>query len=409
MDRMRMNVFASRWFCVAMLASTMVLVTRGWAADKPAPQAAAADTKFDPKDMAGQWQGTAQFPAPQPALRVVFQISKDGAGWKTVFNYIDLIAQGQGIPRTANLTLQGPAVAIKVPGNNGSYQGQLSADGKTITGTWSQGGPEAVLNLTRTTTETAWEVPKPPPPPKPMAADANPSFEVATVKPAGPDERGKGFGINGRTLKTFNTSLTDLIVFAYDVHNKQILNGPDWIDKDRFDITGVPDAEGSPSNQQWKTMVQKLLADRFQLKFHHDTKELSVYILSVAKGGPKNLSKSDAKDDGFSVPIRPIPGGFSMPIRNALMTDFTGFALQGAVLDRPVLDHTDIKGRYDFTLTWAPLGTEFGGNLPPPSAADNPPPGLFTAIQEQLGLVLTPTKASADVMVIDRAEKPSAN
>ena len=98
-----------------------------------------------------------------------------------------------------------------------------------------------------------------------------------------------------------------------------------------------------------------------------------------------------------------------MPIRNAQMTDFTGFALQGAVLDRPVLDQTGITGRYDFTLTWAPLGTEFGGKLPPPPAADNPPPGLFTAIQEQLGLKLDAVKAPADVMVIDKAEKPSAN
>ena len=98
-----------------------------------------------------------------------------------------------------------------------------------------------------------------------------------------------------------------------------------------------------------------------------------------------------------------------MPIHNATMSDFTGFALQGAVLDRPVLDQTGIKGRYDFTLTWAPLGTEFGGKLPPPPPSDNPPPGLFTAIQEQLGLKLDAVKAPADVMVIDKAEKPSAN
>jgi uncharacterized protein (TIGR03435 family) len=98
-----------------------------------------------------------------------------------------------------------------------------------------------------------------------------------------------------------------------------------------------------------------------------------------------------------------------MPIKNATMTDFTAFALQGGVLDRPVLDQTGIAGRYDFTLTWAPLGTEFGGSLPPPSATDNPPPGLFTAIQEQLGLKLEAVKAPADVMVIDKAERPPAN
>lgn len=400
----------STGFLRAAMLSLVLLACASPTRVLSAQSAAAAETKVDPKDLAGQWQGTAQPPAPAPSLRVVFLISKGDAGaWKTVFNYIDLIAQGNGIPRTANLTMQGSAVDIKVPGNGGSYTGQLSADGKSITGTWSQNGADMVLNLVRATPDIAWEVPKPPPPPKQMDPNLNPSFEVATIKPNNSGDGGKGFGIRGRSFNTFNTSLTDLIVFAYDVQRKQIIDGPDWIDKDKFDITGVPDAEGAPSSRQWKTMVQKLLADRFQFKFHHDKKEMPVYVLSVLKGGPKNLSKSDALGDGFSVPIRNVPGGFTMPIRNATMVDFTGFALQGAVLDRPVLDQTGITGRYDFTLTWAPLGTEFGGALPPPAPADNPPPGLFTAIQEQLGLKLDAVRAPADVMVIDKAETPSAN
>jgi uncharacterized protein (TIGR03435 family) len=364
----------------------------------------------DPKDLSGQWQGTSQPAPPATGQRIVFQISKaDGGGWKTVFNYIDLIAAGNGIPRSGNLKLQGSTVEIAVPGNDGNYVGQLSADGNTITGTWTQRGPDIKLTLTRATKDVAWEVPKPPAPPKPMAADAHPSFDVATIKPNESGSAGQGFGIRGRTFSTFNTSLEDLIVFAYDVHAKQILNGPDWLSKDKFDLTAVPDKEGAPSNRQWKEMLQKLLADRFQLVFHHEKRELPVYILSVAKGGPKNLSKSDRTDDGFSVPIRDIPGGFTMPIKNAMMSDFTSFALQGAVLDRPVLDQTGLEGRYDFTLTWAQLGTEFGGHLPSARPTDNPPPNLFTAIQEQLGLKLEAVKAPADVLVIDKAEKPSAN
>jgi uncharacterized protein (TIGR03435 family) len=400
---MRVTSFSTRWSCIASLSATLLLCAVTTPISWSQTQAAA-------NDLTGQWQGTTQAPAPAPAQRVVFLVSKaDGGGWKTVFNYIDLIAQGNGIPRSATLTLQGSTVEIKVPGNGGSYHGQLGADGKTITGTWTQGGPDMTLNLVRTTPETAWEVPKPPPPPKAMAPDANPSFEVATIKPNEGPGGGKGFGIRGRTFSSFHTSLTDLIMFAYDVHSKQIVNGPDWIDKDKFDVTFVPDTEGTPSNKQWKTMLQKLLADRFQLTFHHDKRELSVYVLTVAKGGPKNLTKSDNTGDGFSVPFRPVPGGFTLPIRNARMSDFTGFALQGGVLDRPVLDQTGIEGRYDFTLTWAPLGTEFGGGVPPPQPTDNPPPGLFTAIQEQLGLKLDAVKAPADVMVIDKAEKPSAN
>ena len=114
------------------------------------------NTDVDPKDLTGQWQGTAQ--GPQLKLRVVFLVSKaDGGGWKTVFNYIDLIAQGIGIPRDARLTVGGSAVQIDVPGNGGSYHGQLSADGNSITGSWAHGGPNMTLNLVRATAETAWE------------------------------------------------------------------------------------------------------------------------------------------------------------------------------------------------------------------------------------------------------------
>jgi uncharacterized protein (TIGR03435 family) len=136
---------------------------------------------------------------------------------------------------------------------------------------------------------------------------------------------------------------------------------------------------------------------------------LSVYVLSVAEGGPKDLTERLGTDDRFHIPIRPAPGGLVMRVSNVSMGDFTGFGLQGAVLDRPVLDQTELKGRYDFVLTWHPGGTEFGGRLPPPAPSDNPPPDLFTAIQEQLGMKLAAVKASADVMVIDQAERPPAN
>ena len=133
---MRVNGFSARRSCVTSLSAILLLGTL-------APPISWAQTQAAANDLTGQWQGTAQAPPPAPEQRVVFQVSKaDGGGWKTVFNYIDLIAQGNGIPRSANLTLQGSAVEIKVPGNSGSYHGQLSADGKTITGSWTQGGPD---------------------------------------------------------------------------------------------------------------------------------------------------------------------------------------------------------------------------------------------------------------------------
>ncbi len=99
-------------------------------------------------------------------------------------------------------------------------------------------------------------------------------------------------------------------------------------------------------------------------------------------------------------------------VTNATMDDFTTLILQGAVLDRPVLNQTGITGRWDFTLNWTPDDSQFNGmgaKIPPPKDGENQPPPLYTAIQEQIGLKLDATKAPADVMVIDHVEKPSEN
>ncbi len=185
---------------------------------------------------------SAQPAGPGAGQRIVFQITKaEGGGWKTVFNYIDLIAAGNGIPRAANLTLQGSTVQIAVPGNGGRYSGQLSPDGKTITGTWTQSsqdgkdGTDMTLILVRTTPQTAWDVPKPPPPPKPMAADADPAFDVATIKP-NPNGSGKGFRISGRTFSTINTSLeveaAVVAGFGPDHFSTRDGAGSEWVGRD---------------------------------------------------------------------------------------------------------------------------------------------------------------------------------
>jgi uncharacterized protein (TIGR03435 family) len=241
-----------------------------------------------------------------------------------------------------------------------------------------------------------------------MAANADPAFEVATIKPSNPDAPGKGFTVRGRQFATFNTTLNDLITFAYGLHAKQIEGGPDWLAKDKYDITAKPDGEGQPNDKQWRIMLQKLLADRFQLKFNRQKKDLPVYAIVIAKSGSK-LTRSEGDPNG-------LPGLFfrglgDLPARNANMADFAGL-LQGAVLDRPVVDQTGLSGRFDFTLKWTPDESQFGGmGVHVPAATDNPdaPPDLFTAIQEQLGLKLDSTKAPVDVLVIDSVQKPSSN
>lgn len=356
------------------------------------------------QDIAGTWQGTLSPPNMNRDLRIVMKISKgDGAAWKATMYSID---QGsQGFPGSA--TMQAGTVKITIPGVAIGYEGKLDSDGVNLTGNFTQAGKPLPLNLKHVSEQAAWAIPEPVRL-KPMAADADPVFEVATIKPSRPDAQGRGIGIRGRELSTANTPLSFLIAFAYGVHAHQIIGAPAWADDDRYDILAKPEGEGQPSEKQWKTMLQKMLADRFKLTFHHEKRELSVYAITAGKTGPK-LTKSEGNAEG-------LPGlGFSRPgvmnATNANMSDLAAL-FQTAVLDRPVVDQTGISGRFDFQLKWTPDETQFTGmgiKVPPPSDSPDAPPDLFTALQEQLGLKMTATKAAVDVLVIDRAEKPSEN
>jgi uncharacterized protein (TIGR03435 family) len=357
------------------------------------------------QDMTGTWQGTL---LAGEELRIVIKISNaDGGGLKAVMYSID--QGGQGVAASA-IALQGTTVRMSIAAIGGTYEGKLSADATSIAGTWTQGQGAAPfpLNLKRATSDTAWTIPEPPARLTPMAADASPVFEVATIKPSRPDTPGKLFSVRGRLFSTSNTSLSDLITFAYGLHARQISGGLAWLETEKYDLSGQPDREGQPNEKQWKVMVQKLLADRFKLTFHHEKRELAVYAIVVGKPGPK-LTKSEGDPNGL--PSLIFRGLGVLPARNASMADLAG-VLQMAVLDRPVVDQTGLPGRYDFSLTWTPDESQFGGlgvRVPPPTADATAPPGLFTAIQEQLGLKLESTKAPVDVLVIDRVEKPSDN
>ena len=244
---------------------------------------------------------------------------------------------------------------------------------------------------------------------KPVAADAPMAFEVATIKPSKPGTQGKALTLaraaHGDHHQLFGERSDLLRVQGLQL--KQVTGGPSWLDTEGlYDIVGEPEAPGAPNRKQIEEgMVQKLLADRFKLTFHHDKKELSAYALVVGKNGPK-LPASAGDPKG-------LPGvGMSalgrMFASNAHISDFTGF-LQSVVLDRPVVDETGLTGRYDFQMKWTPDASQFGGRGGPPSDAADAPPDLFAAIEQQLGLQLKSAKPLIDVLVIDHVEKPSEN
>jgi uncharacterized protein (TIGR03435 family) len=367
-------------------------------------QAPAADATRKIEDT---WQGTLHVPQANRDLRIVVKVKKDDKGALQVSNYS--IDQGGGEMKADSASFQDGEFKFAIQGIDGKYEGKMSGDGKSIAGTWTQGPGSMPLLLERATPQTEWAIPTPPPRLPPMAADANPSFEVATIKPSQPDRPGKIFGVQGSHFRTVNTTLADMIKFAYGVQDKQIIGAPSWVESDKFDIEAQPDAPGAPNKDQVSMMMQKLLTDRFQLKFHKDTKELPAYVLTAAKTGQK-MTKSEVPDQ--------LPGLFftnispaTLTVRNATMDDVCHL-FQSAVLDRPVVDQTGITGKWNFLLKWTADESQFSGmgvKVPPPSDAADAPPPLFTAIQEQIGLKLDAGKAQIPVLVIDKVEKPSAN
>jgi uncharacterized protein (TIGR03435 family) len=355
------------------------------------------------QDISGNWQGTLQT-GQGDGLRTLLKISKaDNGAWKAVFYSID---QGPQPIAVTSVTVQGLNFNLAITPLDVTYTGTLNSDRTTITGNATQHGATHVLNLQRVSEENTWAIPEPP---KPMPADANPKFDVVTIRPSDPNRPGKLFTIHGRHVMTINTTVSDLITFGYSIQTKQLENAPAWLDE-KYDIDGVPDVEGQPNIQQMRLLIRDALVQRFGLKFHNEQRELSVYALSLAKGGPKTMTVTANKPSD--------PGNFlfgrlgDLHVTNSTMKDFC-HGMQEAVMDKPVVDQTGLTDRYDFNLKWTPDQSQFaamGAKVPPPNIDDpNAPPSLFTALQEQLGLKMEATKANADVMVIDHFDKPSAN
>jgi uncharacterized protein (TIGR03435 family) len=243
---------------------------------------------------------------------------------------------------------------------------------------------------------------------RPMPDDADPSFEVATIKPSSPGDYLVMTIVGGRIFKTIAASAADLIAYGYGVHAKEIIGAPHWVMTQTFNLEAQPDRDGQPSSDQMRSMVCKLLADRFQLELHRETRDLPVYRIRIAKSGLKLKPALDPKAR---------PGlGFrgrrgALTVKSATLADLAGF-LQRYVLDRPVVDATNLPAKYDIDLNWRPDDTAPAGRISQelpvyPESANLP--DFFTATQRQLGLRFEAAKASVPVLVIDRVSLPSGN
>jgi uncharacterized protein (TIGR03435 family) len=230
-----------------------------------------------------------------------------------------------------------------------------------------------------------------------LAQDAEPpAFDVASVKPNRTGNSNTHIGHDGGTLTMTNATLKYCILRAYGVADAQV-SGPAWLDTERYDI--VAKAAADAISDQHPLRLRALLAERFKLAVHRETKEASVYALVVAKNGPK-LTKEEAGDSREG----DVASGPGHVTAKAVSMNHLAVFLAGprAALGRVVVNQTGLDGVYSFNLDWTPDG----GN---PSAPDSPPP-ILAALQEQLGLKVEMRKAPVEMLFVDHVEKiPTEN
>ena len=256
-----------------------------------------------------------------------------------------------------------------------------------------------------------------------QADDAAIVFEVASVKPAPPDN-GTGMttvqgGIDSKDpgqVTYRNISIMNLLGRAYGPHNSWQIVGPNWLDADRFDV--IAKIPAGTTKEQFQIMLRNLLAERFGLKLHHETREFKSYNLVIAKGGPElqpSAPGADRNQDGF--PILNRPGASTEFSRRADGVSVARMVVKAqpvsvllpslsSELKGKVADQTGLTGTYDFRLEYTPFVLQQAASS---ANAELETPSLVTAIKS-LGLAITDTKTPQDVLVIDHVEKiPSEN
>ena len=225
-------------------------------------------------------------------------------------------------------------------------------------------------------------------------APTHPAFDVASVKPNRSGARGGGAAIRPGRFDATNLTLRQLIIQAYGIPDSRLVGGDSWTTNERFDVAAR--TEQASSRPTTLLMAQQLLEDRFQLRLRSETRIMRAYTLSVSKNGAK-IKANTAEGQGdmsqgtvggrFRVSARRMPLSVLMPLLEK-------------ELGQPVRDETRLEGLFDFEVQWA---SELSG------VRDGSAPSVFSAVQEQLGLRLESTRSPVDVLVIDRAEKPSEN
>ena len=236
-----------------------------------------------------------------------------------------------------------------------------------------------------------------------LAAQPPATFDVTLIKPADLTNPQRGIAIapGNRSIAIYGLTTGELIQRTYAIQESQVSGGPPWMNSDRFDVTAKVETPAPPSTDQFWRMLERLLADRFSLKFHRETKMLPGYALVPGKTGPKLAEAAGATPN-----LRASRG--QVQASRVTMSMFVNFLSR--YLGRPIFDGSGLGGSYDFRMVWIPAETEqalpAGDNAAP---ADSAATSIFTALQDQLGLKLESKTVPIEVFVIDRVERPSEN
>jgi uncharacterized protein (TIGR03435 family) len=229
------------------------------------------------------------------------------------------------------------------------------------------------------------------------------TFDSASIKTAATGVRGYSIQPLPGRLSARNASLKQLVAEAYHVHDYQVEGGPKWMDTDHFDIEAkAPDADKPPSNAELMKMLQKLLADRFQVTVRHETKDQQIYILQPGKNGTKaKESKDPSVAPYFRVMQRHIITAVNAPMEH--LTETLAW-----VLGRPVIDQSGLKAAYDYKLEWAPDDLQLRSDESPVQG-EGSLPSLGSALQETLGLRLLSQKGPVEIINVEKADHPAVN
>ncbi|MFT4114234.1 TIGR03435 family protein [Silvibacterium sp.] len=345
----------------------------------------------------GTWQG--KLPVQQDP-RIVLQVTQSGNG--PLGGTLKFIDHDDVAAPLLSLSFASPTVTFTV--GDISYLGKLSEDSKSITGLWTRGTQKYPLSFMLASPDDTWKYAGASRLTY-MPANADPSFEVATIKLSRPDSDNAQATdeTRFRTFEAKNSSVIDLVRFAYHLSPRQVQGGPSWAKEVRFDVVGQPDIDGLPDADQHRLMMRKLLADRFHLVVHDTYPTFPIYALTAADPNVKVMPIA-ANDHGETkIVVRDNQDG-TTTWQLVFMTipEFDDILMR-FIKNRQIVDETDMAGQFNITLT---LPSEVMND---PTADEGALGSAFFKAVQVIGFQLKSKSEPLRVVVIDEVEKPTPN